>query len=47
LRRWSTYLQPAGSQQRAADRLNLPMSTYRRHLGAGVERLTELLWQRG
>jgi hypothetical protein len=41
-----TYLQPAGSQQRAADLLNLPMSTYRRHLSAGVERLTELLWQR-
>ncbi|MFJ7154093.1 hypothetical protein ACIQUQ_04060 [Streptomyces sp. NPDC101118] len=41
-----TYLQPAGTQQRAADLLRLPMSTYRRHLAAGVERLTERLWER-
>jgi len=41
-----TYLQPAGSQQRAADLLDLPMTTFRRHLTAGVRRLTELLWQR-
>ncbi|WP_037604129.1 ATP-binding protein [Streptacidiphilus rugosus] len=40
-----TYLQPAPSQQRAAEILALPMSTYRRHLAKGVERLTELLWQ--
>jgi hypothetical protein len=41
-----TYLQPAGTQQSAADLLDLPMSTYRRHLAKGVERLTTLLWQR-
>jgi hypothetical protein len=41
-----TYLQPAGTQQGAADLLNLPMSTYRRHLAKGVQRLTALLWQR-
>ncbi len=41
-----TYLQPAGSQQRAADLLKLPMSTFRRHLAAGIERLTEILWER-
>ena len=41
-----TYLQPAGSQQRAAELLDLPMTTFRRHLAAGVRRLTELLWQR-
>jgi hypothetical protein len=41
-----TYLQPAGSQQRAAELLDLPMSTFRRHLAAGVDRLTELLWER-
>ena len=40
-----TYLQPAGTQQAAADLLRLPMSTYRRHLAAGVDRLTEILWQ--
>ena len=41
-----TYLQPAGSQQRAAELLDLPMSTFRRHLAAGLERITELLWER-
>ncbi|MFF1343797.1 hypothetical protein ACFVYT_39210 [Streptomyces sp. NPDC058290] len=41
-----TYIQPAGTQQRAADLLGLPMSTYRRHLAAGVNRLTEELWRR-
>jgi len=41
-----TYLQPAGSQQRAADLLKLPMSTFRRHLAAGIERLTSILWER-
>lgn len=41
-----TYLQPAGTQQRAADLLGLPMSTYRRHLATALDRLTERLWQR-
>ncbi|HKT05958.1 MAG TPA: hypothetical protein VJT31_41155, partial [Rugosimonospora sp.] len=41
-----TYLQPAGSQQAAAELLDLPMSTFRRHLAAGVERVTEILWER-
>lgn len=40
-----TYLRPAGTQARAAELLRLPMTTYRRHLTAGVARLTELLWQ--
>jgi hypothetical protein len=40
-----TYLRPAETQQHAADLLRLPMSTYRRHLAAGVDRLAELLWQ--
>ncbi|MEU2787838.1 hypothetical protein [Streptomyces sp. NPDC007100] len=40
-----TYLRPAGSQARAAELLRLPMTTFRRHLAAGVGRLTELLWQ--
>ncbi|MFE7122054.1 hypothetical protein ACFU99_42135, partial [Streptomyces sp. NPDC057654] len=31
-----TYLRPAGSQARAASLLGLPMTTYRRHLAAGV-----------
>jgi hypothetical protein len=41
-----TYLRPAATQQAAADLLDLPMSTYRRHLAEGIARLTDLLWQR-
>ena len=40
-----TYLQPAATQEQAAELLDLPFSTYRRHLKAGVLRLTEILWQ--
>src|SRR6202035_478947 len=40
-----TYLNPAPKQEAAADRLGLSFSTYRRHLTAGVDRLTEWLWQ--
>lgn len=41
-----TYLRPAATQQAAADLLDLPMSTFRRHLAEGVTRLIDLLWQR-
>lgn len=40
-----TYLQPAETQRAAADLLDLPMSTYRRHLAAGITRLTAILWR--
>jgi hypothetical protein len=40
-----TYLHPASTQEIAAEQLDLPFSTYRRHLTAGIQRLTELLWQ--
>lgn len=40
------YLRPALTQERAADLLNLPFSTYRRHLEAGIERIADALWQR-
>jgi len=40
-----TYLQPAPTQEKAAELLDLPFSTYRRHLKAGVTRITEILWQ--
>jgi energy-coupling factor transporter ATP-binding protein EcfA2 len=39
-----TFLQPAENQVRAAALLDLPMSTYRRYLAAGVARLVEILW---
>jgi hypothetical protein len=38
-----TYLQPARTQADAAELLDLPMSTYRRHLATGVSRLTAIL----
>ncbi|GAB3659841.1 ATP-binding protein [Actinocorallia lasiicapitis] len=39
-----TYLRPAGNQERAAQLLGLPFSTYRRHLTRGVTRIADLLW---
>jgi len=41
-----TYFKPAPTQEAAAELLDLPFSTYRRHLTAGIQRLTELLWER-
>jgi len=41
-----TYLEPAGSQERVAELLNLPFSTYRDHLKAGIQLVGEILWQR-
>ena len=40
-----TYFHPAPTQEIAAEQLDLPFSTYRRHLTAGIQRLTEMLWQ--
>jgi hypothetical protein len=39
-----TYLRPAPTQEAAAEVLDLPLSTYRRHLAKAVEQLTDLLW---
>jgi hypothetical protein len=39
-----TYLQPVGTQEKAAELLDLPFSTYRRHLAEGIALLTETLW---
>ncbi len=41
-----TYLRPAGTQERAAEVLDLPMSTYRRHLSRGVDQVVDWLWER-
>jgi hypothetical protein len=43
---YRTYLSPAPNQQRAAELLGLPFSTYRRHLKGGVTRVGEILWQK-
>ena len=39
-----TYLQPVATQEKAAELLDLPFSTYRRHLAEGIALLTETLW---
>lgn len=41
-----TYFKPAANQEAAAELLDLPFSTYRRHLTKGVQHLTEMLWER-
>lgn len=43
---YRTYLQPAETQEQAAELLDLPFSTYRRHLKTGIDRVIEILWQR-
>ena len=40
-----TYLEPAATQELAAEVLDLPFSTYRRHLSNGIERMVAWLWQ--
>jgi hypothetical protein len=41
-----TYFKPAPTQEQAAEQLDLPFSTFRRHLKVGQNRVIELLWQR-
>ena len=43
---YHTYLHPAATQEQAAEILDLPFSTYRRHLKMGVTQLVATLWQR-
>lgn len=41
----ATYLDPEPTQERAAEKLDLPFSTFRRHLKSGIEHVAEALWQ--
>jgi hypothetical protein len=43
---YHTYLHPAPTQEQAAEIINLPFSTFRRHLKTGITRVTDILWQR-
>ncbi|MDJ0733390.1 MAG: AAA family ATPase [Nostocaceae cyanobacterium] len=43
---YRTYLHPAPTQEQAAELLDLPFSTYRRHLKAGMVRVANILWQK-
>jgi len=40
-----TYFQPASTQEQASELLDLPFSTFRRHLRSGISRVTEILWE--
>lgn len=42
----ATFVQPAATQELAAERLGLPFTTYRYQLTQGTERLVAWLWQR-
>jgi hypothetical protein len=42
---YHAYLRPAATQERAAEILDLPFSTYRRHLAEGISLVTDTLWQ--
>lgn len=42
----ATFVQPAATQELAAERLGLPFTTYRYQLTQGSERLVAWLWQR-
>lgn len=39
-----TYFQPAATQELAAELLDLPFSTYRRHLKEGIDHVVDTLW---
>ena len=41
-----TFLRPAATQERAAEVLGLPFTTYRRQLARGVDRIIDWLWAR-
>jgi hypothetical protein len=41
----ATYLEPAATQELAAERLSLPFGTYRYQLNKAIERITKQLWQ--
>jgi len=41
---YHTYISPAATQEQAAELLDLPFSTFRRHLKEGISRLSEILW---
>lgn len=42
---YHTYFQPAATQEQAAELLDVPFSSYRRHLKSGMARIGEILWQ--
>ncbi|MEW6279635.1 MAG: ATP-binding protein [Candidatus Eremiobacterota bacterium] len=42
----ATFIHPAPTQEKAAERLDVPFSSYRRHLSRALDLLTRTLWER-
>ena len=42
----AAYLEPAPTQQLASERVGVPFSTFRRHLGRGIDHIVKELWRR-
>jgi len=42
---YHTYIHPTSTQEEAAELLDIPFSTFRRHLKTGIDRVTDRLWQ--
>jgi hypothetical protein len=42
----ASYLEPVGSQEVAAEKVDVAIATYRRHLKEGAERVIEILWRK-
>ncbi len=42
---YHTYVRPAATQERAAELIDVPFSSYRRHLKAGTAQVAETLWR--
>ncbi len=40
------YIKPAPTQERAAEAMDVPFSTYRRHLKSGINTVADFLWKR-
>jgi hypothetical protein len=43
---YHTYIQPAPTQEKAAELLDVPYGSFRRHLKDGLQTIVEMLWQR-
>jgi hypothetical protein len=41
---YHTYVQPAPTQEQASELLDVPFSSYRRHLKEGIQRVVQTLW---
>jgi hypothetical protein len=42
---WLTYFEPLATQEAVAERLGLPFSTYRHHLGRAIDHVADALWR--